>query len=85
MDSIGSIFETNKLSESNFHIWKQRAESVLAIRELYSHIFNERVPDENLKRSAWIKKEAKAKAVIGSSVSDEHLEHVWGCDTALAV
>lgn len=45
MDSTGSIFKIEKLSDLNFHVWKQRVELVLAFRELDSHISNERVPD----------------------------------------
>ncbi|CDF40427.1 unnamed protein product [Chondrus crispus] len=51
---------------------------------MWSHIFNRRVPSEERaeERKRWIRGDSKAKALIGLSLSDEHLEHVCDVDTA---
>lgn len=80
MDSSGG-FKIEKLSESNFHVWKQKIELVLAFRELSEHLDHDR-PLSNSDEQQWHRDDAKARAIIGLSLSDEHLEHVRDVTTA---
>jgi hypothetical protein len=87
MDQGGSFggFKIDKLTASNYHTWKQKIELVLAFRELDEVVFN--VESTNILQDAaaiaeFRKKDAKAKAVIGLTLSDEHLEHVRGAKSA---
>jgi Reverse transcriptase (RNA-dependent DNA polymerase)/gag-polypeptide of LTR copia-type/Integrase core domain/GAG-pre-integrase domain len=87
MDQGGSFggFKIDKLTSSNYHTWKQKIELVLAFRELDEVVFNivsTNVMQDTAAAAELKKKDAKAKAVIGLTLSDEHLEHVRGAETA---
>jgi hypothetical protein len=77
MDQGGSFggFKIDKLTASNYDTWKQKIELVLAFRELDEVVFNVE-STKFLQDAAAIaefkKKDAKAKAVIGLTLSDEH-------------
>jgi hypothetical protein len=75
--SVG--FKIDKLSDNNYHTWKQKIELLLAFRDLDEVEFEDPPADmENNLEVATLckKKDAKAKAVIGLTLSDEHLELV---------
>lgn len=81
MNASGGL-KIEKLLESNFHIWKQKIDLGLAFRELSDHL-EDRPPLSNADDArTWQKDDAKARAVIGLSLSDEHLEHVRGVKSA---
>lgn len=80
MDSFGGI-KIEKLGEDNFHVWKQKVELLLALKDLDDHLESTRPTDDD-ELSAWKKKDAKARAVIGLSISDEHLDHVRDTENA---
>ena len=82
MDDQISSFKVVKLCDDNFHTWKQRIELVLAYRELDSHIADDPPAETEDAFDSWKKGDARAKAVIGLSLSDEHLEHVRDVKTA---
>jgi len=83
MDSSGGMFKIEKLSESNFHVWKHKVELIFAFRELDSHIDDStRRPTDSAELEKWTKDDAKARAIIGLTLSDDHLEHVRECQTA---
>ena len=87
MESGSGMFKIEKLSESNFHVWKQKVELILAFRELDDHISDSApatLPNDP-QLDSWVKADAKARAVIGLTLSDEHLEHVRDCETAAAM
>ena len=77
------MFKIEKLSDSNYHVWKQKVELVLAFRELEDHIVESRPPADQAASVAWHKNDAKAKAIIGLTLSDEHLEHVRELESAV--
>lgn len=81
MDASGG-FKIEKLSESNFHIWKQKIELVLAFREPSDHLEDSPPLSNADDARTWQKDDAKVRAVIGLSLSDEHLEHVRGVQSA---
>lgn len=81
MENLGG-FKIEKLGDSNFHVWKQKVELVLAFRELDDVVTDERPPTEVDELAKWKKRDAKAKAVIGLTLSDYHLDHVRGLSTA---
>lgn len=77
------MFKIEKLSDSNFHVWKQKVQLILSFRELEDHITDEpasSAPDDSEK---WSKDDAKAKAIIGLSISDDHLQLTGDCESAL--
>lgn len=83
MDSFSGI-KVEKLGEDNFHTWKQKVELLLALRDLDEHLTSK--PPENAEELAsWKKRDRKARAIIGLTISDEHLDHVRDIDTAADV
>jgi galactitol-specific phosphotransferase system IIB component len=73
------------LTASNYHTWKQKIELVLAFRELDEVVFDIGSTNVMLDPAAaaeFRKKDAKAKAVISLNLSDEHLDHVRGSESA---
>ena len=81
MESKGN-FKIDKLVDSNFHVWKQKVELVLGDRELIEHILDSDKPEDASELAQWKKNDAKAKAVIGLTLSNDLLEHVRGIETA---
>ncbi|CDF33464.1 unnamed protein product [Chondrus crispus] len=80
--SSGSV-RIEKLTASNFYIWKQKIEVLLALRDVDQYVFDD--ISENATsddRRKWIRGDAKAKAVIGLTLSDDYLQHVRGCSSA---
>ena len=73
-----------KLTDSNFYIWKQKIQLLLALRDVDQYISDDVVPDSTSadERRKWIRGDAKAKAIIGLSLSDDHLQHVRGLSSA---
>ena len=82
-DSTGSV-KIEKLTDSNFYVWKQRIQLLLALRDVDQHITDDAPADSETEeyRKRWLRGDNKAKAIIGLSLSDEHLEHVRDVDTA---
>lgn len=81
MGSSGS-FKIEKLSESNFPVWKQKTEPLLALGELSDHMEDRPPLSNEANARTWQKDYGKARAVIGLTQSDEHLKHVPGVDSA---
>ena len=82
MDDQLSSFKVVKLGDDNFYIWKQRIELVLAYRELDHHISDDPPAELDDTFTSWKRGDARARAIIGLSLSDEHLEHVRDVKTA---
>lgn len=84
MESSGAngSFKIEKLGESNFHIWKQKVLLALAFRELEGHVSTVRAPTDPTELLAWNKNDAKARAIIGFTLNNEHLDQVRDVDTA---
>jgi gag-polypeptide of LTR copia-type len=83
MDTGG--FKCDKLIHKNYHTWKQKIELLLAFRDLDELVFGDPPPDMATDEEvpyAFKRLDAKAKAVIGLTLSDEHLEHVRDAQTA---
>jgi hypothetical protein len=81
----GGGFKIDKLNDNNYHTGKQKIELVLAFRDLDEVVFETPSPDMGSSLEAatlFKKKDAKAKAVIGMTLRDEHLEHVRSAKTA---
>ena len=80
-DDIGGSTKIEKLNDSNFHAWKQKITLLLALRDL-DNLIDDDPPTEKDEYLQWSKKDRKAQAIIGLSLSDEHLEHVRETATA---
>ena len=71
-----------KLNDSNFHAWKQKIQLLLASKDL-DEIIEDDEPDLNeLEFKTWQRKDKKAQACIGLTLSDSMLENVRECETA---
>ncbi len=71
-----SSIKVDKFINSNFHALKQKIQLVLSLRELDDYIQDDPPIDDAEVYRDWCKYDRKAMAVIGISLSDEHLEHV---------
>ncbi|CDF39894.1 unnamed protein product [Chondrus crispus] len=80
--SSGSV-RIEKLTASNFYIWKQKIELLLALRDVDQYVLDD-IPENATSddRRKWIRGDAKAKAVIGLTLSDDYLHHVRECSSA---
>ena len=78
---MGGSTKIEKLNDSNFHAWKQKIVLVLALKDLDDFI-EEDPPTDTDELVKWNKRDRKARAIIGLSLSDEHLEHVRDVETA---
>ncbi len=63
----------DKLNTTNFHAWKQKIKHLLALKDLVDFIIDDIPQTFDV---SWSKKDAKAQAIIGLSLSDEMLENV---------
>jgi len=73
----------DKLTETNFHEWRQRIKMVLALRDLDDMLDEDGKPTDADARecAVWKRRDTKASAIIGLTVGSEQLEHVSGCKT----
>lgn len=67
-----------KLTDNIFHIWNQEVKFVPAFRKL-NDILTDSKPAKNENELPERKKrDAKAKSILGVTLSDDHLDHVHG-------
>lgn len=79
---MGGI-KIDKLTETNFHEWRQRIKMVLALRDLDDLLDEDSKPgdDRTQELTLWTRRDTKASAIIGLTLGSEQLEHVMGCKT----
>ena len=80
-DFGGSSTRIEKLCDSNYYAWKQKIVLLLALKDLDEYIECDPPLEEEMLK-IWIRHDRKARAIIGLSLSDEHLEHVRDVQTA---
>ena len=80
-DDMGGSMKIDKLTDSNYHAWKQKIVLLLSLKDLDEFI-EENPPTDTTELAKWNRKDRKARAIIGLSLSDEHLEHVCDVETA---
>ena len=80
----GGPVRIEKLNDSNFYVWKQKIQLLLALRDVDQYITDTECPEEDQSddHKKWIRGDNKARTLIGLSLSDEHLEHVREATTA---
>ena len=63
---------------------KAKGTILLALKDVDHHVIESEVPgvSDCDDRRTWLRGDNKAKAIIGLSLSDEHLEHVRDCETS---
>ena len=80
MESDSASTEIEKSNNSNYHFWKMRVQHVLTLKDL-ENFLEEDPPVENgpmpNEISQWKKKDKKAQAIIGVTLSDDLLVEVW--------
>lgn len=85
MDSGGTTnFKIDKLCDSNFHLWRRKIELILGDKDLTDHITQDAPPSDASEDDSgkWFKRDAKAQAIIGLTLNDDHFEQVSDCKTA---
>ena len=79
METEHSGHKIDKLTSDNYHAWKQRILHVLALRDLEDYVDP---PDSDTQiKDSWKKKDRKAQALIGLSLSDQILESTREVET----
>lgn len=72
-----------KLTESNYHVWKQKIELVLTYRDVDLVVTEENFHEEGSPEyEKWVRADKLAQAIIGLTLSDDMLEHVREAGTA---
>lgn len=77
MESDSSSARVQKLSDNNYHSWKQKSIHFLALKDLDECIDQD--PPVNAgeaNRRSWKRKDRKAQEAIGLLISDELLQNV---------
>ncbi len=84
MDSDNSSAKIEKLNNSNYHFWKIRIEHVLALKDLEEFLVDDPPGDDarTTDITQWTRKDKKAQAIIGLTLSDDLLENVREVKTA---
>lgn len=81
-----SLFNIDKLNESNFDSWSVQLQSVLIHQELWSVVSGELVhPPSGADQKdvlLWKAKDEKAKATIILSITPMQIQHVKNCTSA---
>jgi len=79
---MGGI-EIDKLTEMNFHEWRQRIKMVLALRDRGDMLDEGGKPKDGETRElvVWNRRDTKASSIIGLTLGSGQLEHVSGCKT----
>lgn len=82
MHASGRFKTIEKLSDSNFHIWKQKIELALVFWDLI-HYLEDLAPLSNADEArTWQIDDSKGRADFELSQSDEHLEYGRGMASA---
>jgi len=83
---MGGI-KIDKLTDTNFHKWRQRIKMVLALRDLDDMLDEDGKPTDGEDRelAVWKRRDTKASAIIGLTLGSEQLEHVSGSKTTAKV
>ncbi len=79
-----SSTKIEKLNPSNYHFWKIRIQHILTLKDL-EHFLDEDPPTSGTELLSWRKKDKKAQAIIGLTLSDELLENVREVETTKAM
>jgi len=82
MEDTGGSTKIEKLNDTNYHAWKQKILLLLILKDLDAYIVQEAPPKDDGRFSQWVRGDKKAQAIIGLSLSDEHLEHVRNVSSA---
>ena len=75
MDSENSSIKIDELDNSNYHYWKIRIQHILALKDL-DNFLEDDPPTDSTQLAAWTKKDKKAQAIIGLTLSNDLLENV---------
>ncbi len=83
MESESNNLKIEKLNDTNFHLWKVKMRMILSIKELDEFIDSKKIPSPNDNAYIeWNRKDKKARAFIGLSLSNRHFEQVQHAATA---
>ncbi|KAL0270911.1 UNVERIFIED_CONTAM: hypothetical protein PYX00_008181 [Menopon gallinae] len=78
---LGSTCPIERLSESNYEIWKTQMKSLLVINDLWSCVDGtEPKPEKDCDK--WLRRDGKALAMINLNVSPSQLNHIANAETS---
>lgn len=75
MNSDFGQIKIDQLNHGNYHVWKIRIQHLLNLKGLEDFIVND-PPTKSEELEAWRKKDGKAQATIGLTLSDDMLENI---------
>jgi len=81
MASAGGLSNIEKLTESNYELWKVQMKSILVYNDLWQYVDGTEIKSPENAHD-WIKKDSKALALINLSISHSQLNHVKKAETA---
>eukprot|EP00171_Calliarthron_tuberculosum_P001057 IDg1057t1 len=81
-DNSNATLKLPKLRNDNFHSWKYRIELALALRDVLTYIQDDPPLPDSPDFRTWEKGDVKARATIGITLNDEHMEQVLHCTSA---
>ena len=81
MESDTNSLKIETLNELNYSSWKIRIQHVLALKDLEDFLEDD-PPTDTSQSAIWLKKDKKARAIIGLTLSNEMLENVREAKTA---
>ncbi len=79
MDGETSSTKIDKLNHSNYHFWKIRVQHILTLKDLDDFLEEDplvQTYSNTAEFLQWKKKDRKAQAIIGLTLSDDLLENV---------
>lgn len=79
-DSVHHVSIT-KLNNENYQVWKYRIEMLLIKEDLWDVVIDE-PPTEAAQLTKWMKRDGKARAIMGLMVEDAQLVHIKAKRTA---
>lgn len=71
----------DKLNDSIHHAWKQKIDLLLTLKDLHD-LIEQKPPTDTTELSKWKRNNRKSRAVMGLSLSDEHIKHDRHVETA---
>lgn len=84
MEESSSTIKIEKLNRASYYDWTQKIKLPLSLCDLDQYINND-PPAADKDFKVWKRGDRKARAMIGFSLSDEHLNHVRDAQAAKAM
>lgn len=81
MATVSSLANIEKLTETNYELWKVQMKSVLVFNDLWKYAEGTEIKPA-ADAQEWIRKDSKALALINLSITHSQLNHVKKATTS---